>query len=223
MSELYNQSRYSSRDRRRKANVVLNILIGTVIVLILVVGSQLIRSGGDEQTSSNSEANPSTSDGSGETNEEAAVQPGDDEEAEEGDAAETAGEDSSQEEEETVEEAEGDPLAEATVTDGDPNSDVDKVIENPSWQPVGTEQSGPHTAVYEKNSQDWAEMTRAISYATGIPEDNMTIWFLGNNGTPNDARGTVSPKNNAGEKYRVAITFVEGEGWMPVTVEKLRQ
>ena len=35
-------SRFEHRDKRRKANMVLNILIGIVVVLILVVASSLL-------------------------------------------------------------------------------------------------------------------------------------------------------------------------------------
>ncbi|EAR63631.1 hypothetical protein B14911_06818, partial [Bacillus sp. NRRL B-14911] len=88
---------------------------------------------------------------------------------------------------------------------------------NPSWQPVGTSQTGEHTAVYE--GVDWNEMVQAITYATGIPESNMTIWFLGNNG-PNQSVGTVSTKDQQ-EKYRVYIEWVDGQGWKPVKMEEL--
>ena len=63
-------------------------------------------------------------------------------------------------------------------------------------------------------------MTKALSYATGIPESDMIIWFLGNNGGPNDAAGTISPKDKS-VKYKVYITWVENNGWKPTKIEKL--
>lgn len=98
---------------------------------------------------------------------------------------------------------------------------MDKTYENDDWEPVGTEQSGSHTATYDSSSKDWKEMIKAMSYATGISEDQMTVLWLGNNGGPQDAKGTIRDKST-GERYRVEITWVDEKGWKPVKVEKLR-
>jgi hypothetical protein len=68
---------------------------------------------------------------------------------------------------------------------------------------------------------DWQEMLQAISYATGVDQSNMTVWFLGNNG-PNKSVGTISTKDQS-EKYRVYIDWVDGQGWKPVKVEVLNE
>lgn len=64
-------------------------------------------------------------------------------------------------------------------------------------------------------------MLEAISYATGVSKDNMTVIWLGNNGSPQDAKGTIRTKDS-GVKYQVAITWVDGKGWKPTKVEKLK-
>ena len=64
-------------------------------------------------------------------------------------------------------------------------------------------------------------VTEVVPYATGISEDQMTVLWLGNNGGPQDAKGTIRDKST-GERYRVEITWVDGKGWKPVKVEKLR-
>jgi hypothetical protein len=95
------------------------------------------------------------------------------------------------------------------------------VTENPSWKPVGTSQSGEHTAVYDKGSADWQEMLNAISYATGLDQGNMTVYWLGRDkSTPNGSFSTVASKDNK-QKYNVYIQWVDGQGWKPTKVEDI--
>ncbi|WP_240050911.1 YrrS family protein [Metabacillus litoralis] len=216
-----NNSRYEKRDKRRKTNVVLNTLIGLVFVLILVIGSQLIfgDSGAEKTAKYNeqpdiklaSEENKAEQDDSNEKTAE------NDDKSEDKDLNEDEGiEEEAKEDEETEE----DSFEQATITEGEPGSEIAETIENPAWSPIGTSQTEPHSANYTKGSQDWNEMTKALSYATGIPESDMIIWFLGNNGGPNDAAGTISPKDKS-VKYKVYITWVENNGWKPTKIEKL--
>ncbi|MFY0757474.1 YrrS family protein [Metabacillus dongyingensis] len=219
LSKLSKGSRFENRDKRRKANVVLNILIGIVVILILVIGSQLLLGGDDsEQASKDTEEETGSNQIENEKNKEEK----DKEQDAETDQDSSEEEDAAKEEENAEEQSEESEAGEEVVTEGDPNSNVDQIIENPGWKPVGTSQSGPHSAQYDKNSQDWAEMIKAMSYATGISESDMTIWFIGNNGSPNDAKGTISSKDKT-QNYKVEITWVENEGWKPVKVEKLKQ
>ncbi|MFL6560901.1 MAG: YrrS family protein, partial [Bacillus sp. (in: firmicutes)] len=109
------------------------------------------------------------------------------------------------------------------VTEGDGNSNVQTETENPSWQPVGTSQTGEHTAVYDKSSVDWQEMLNAISYATGLDQSNMTVYWLGRDkSTTNGSFGTVASKDNQ-QKYNVYLQWVDGQGWKPTKVEKLAE
>jgi hypothetical protein len=217
-------SRYEKRDKRRKTNVVLNTLIGIVALLILVIGSQLIFGGSDSEKTAKYNEQPDIKLANEEESNEEAIA---DEEKEEDENSNKSNEEldenndgKADSEEKSDEEATEDPFEQATITEGDPGSGVEETIENPGWAPVGTSQTGQHSANYEKGSQDWAEMTKALSYATGIPESEMIIWFLGNNGSPNDAVGTISPKDKSA-KYKVYITWVENEGWKPTKIEKI--
>lgn len=223
MSKLSKGSRFENRDKRRKANVVLNILIGIVVILILVIGSQLMLGGNDsEQASKGTKEETGSNQIENEKNKEEKdkEQTAKEDAESEQDSSEEA--DAAEEDENAKEEPEESEAGEEVVTEGDPNSNVDQIIENPGWKPVGTSQSEPHAAQYDKNSQDWAEMIQAMSYATGLSESDMTIWFIGNNGSPNDAKGTISSKDKT-QNYKVEITWVENEGWKPVKVEKLKQ
>ena len=224
----FSTSRYEKRDKKRKTNIVLNTLIGIVLVLIFVIGSQLILGANQSEKTAKYNEQPDIKLASDEeSTKEPAAETEENEEAEVEDpeASEEQGEEGSEETENTEdndtaeEESTEDPFEQATITEGEPGSGVAETIENPAWEPVGTSQSEPHSANYDKNSQDWKEMTKTLGYATGIPEAEMIIWRLENNGSPNDAVGTISPKDQSA-KYKVYITWVENKGWMPTKIEK---
>ncbi|WP_035390944.1 YrrS family protein [Bacillus sp. UNC125MFCrub1.1] len=217
-------SRFEHRDKRRKANMVLNILIGIVVVLILVVASSLLIFNKPKDTNVADE--PSKTAPASSENKQNSEEDVKDQKKDTSDDADAKKDDSSDKKDDTKktddeEEPNKDALKDATETDGGKTSDVDKTYENDNWEPVGTEQSGSHTATYDANSKDWKEMIKSMSYATGISEDQMTVIWLGNNGGPQDAKGTIRDKST-GERYRVEITWVDEKGWKPVKVEKLK-
>ncbi|MCY7471754.1 YrrS family protein [Bacillus safensis] len=217
-------SRFEHRDKRRKANMVLNILIGIVVVLILVVASSLLifnKPKDPDVADAPSKTAPATSENKQNSQEDVK-----DPKKDTSDDSDAKKDDSSDQDDETKktddeEKPNKDALKDAKETDGGKTSDVDKTYENDDWEPVGTEQSGSHTATYDSSSKDWKEMIKAMSYATGISEDQMTVLWLGNNGGIQDAKGTIRDKST-GERYRVEITWVDEKGWKPVKVEKLR-
>ena len=204
-------SRTGKLSKRRKTNLILNSLIAIVLLLIVIVSVNIFF--GDSQTGENNESPAEVKDDKADNRENAgsgtSVKPKEDQESVQPEEEENAEADDDSTEEEKI------------VTEGGSSEDVKETIVDPGWKPVGTEQTGEHAAVYDESSVDWKEMLRAISYATGIDEENMTIWFLGNNGGPNQAAGTVSEKGSD-EKLRVAIEWVDNEGWKPVKVEVLK-
>ncbi|WP_436373062.1 YrrS family protein [Cytobacillus sp. BC1816] len=214
------ESRFGKREKRKKTNIILNSLIALVIVLIIVVSAKIFFGGNndqavpaDEQTASESKQNESNRE-----DQDNDIEQDKSKDKEKADK-ESDKEDKKAEEKKAEDESEED--KEQVVTEGGSGPDVEKTIENPAWKPVGTSQSGEHTAVYDQNHVDWQEMLSAISYATGIEQGNMTVWFLGNNG-PNSSVGTISTKDKS-EKYRVYIDWVDGEGWKPSKVEVLNE
>ncbi|MEC1753800.1 YrrS family protein [Bacillus mojavensis] len=231
-----NQSRYENRDKRRKANLVLNILIAIVSILIVVVAANLfINSPSSKDVSKDSEtAQKQESPASGKTekksDEDIKDSKKDTSDKSEKDSEKSSDSDSDSKKDDSSKSDDSDsdsssdsddPLKDAKVTEGGSSSDVEKTYENPDWKAVGTEQKGEHAATYDSSSQDWAEMLKAISYATGVSTDNMTVLWLGNNGSPQDAKGKILDKTS-GEKYQVTITWVDGKGWKPTKVEKLK-
>lgn len=214
-------SRYDQRTKKRKTNLILNSLIGMVLLLIIIVSVNIFfldNERADDKTLSdennkieNKESNQgtdsestNTGNTSSEKEEEETTDDGDSEETE------TTEESKNVEEEESAEE-------EAIVSEGGEDSNVLRTIVNPSWKPVGTSQSGEHVTQF--GGVDWDEMVQAITYATGLTADNMTILFLGNNGH-NKAVGTVYPKDKS-QFFKVYIEWVDGQGWKPTMVEEL--
>ncbi|UTL71460.1 YrrS family protein [Bacillus halotolerans] len=230
-----NQSRYENRDKRRKANLVLNILIAIVSILIVVVAANLfINSPSSKDVSKDSEtAQKQESPASGKTEKKSdedikdskkdtSDSEKDSEKSSDSDSDSKKNDSSKSDDSDSDSDSNSDdPLKGAKVTEGGSSSDVEKTYENPDWKAVGTEQKGEHAATYDSRSQDWAEMLKAISYATGVSTDNMTVLWLGNNGSPQDAKGKILDKTS-GEKYQVTITWVDEKGWKPIKVEKLK-
>lgn len=97
---------------------------------------------------------------------------------------------------------------------------VIEAFTNPSWGPVGTEQSEPHTTQFDSSSQDWKEMLKAVTLATGVEESNMIIWRIGNGGSPSTAIANISTSDQQ-YRYRVHIEWVENEGWQPTLVKQI--
>ena len=221
--DLSQNSRSGLRSKRRKTNLILNSLIIIVLLLIIIVAFKIFASGGDEKVSA-----PKTDP---KMEEKQAVHKEKEEQAsskeENTPADETAADEEKQTDEEGSEQAttatEQEDDSQAVVTDGGGSSNIIRTIENPAWKPVGTSQTGEHTPVYEKESVDWQEMLNAISYATGLDPGNMTVYWLGRDkSAANSSIGTVYSKDQQ-EKYRVYITWVDGDGWMPTKVEELKE
>ncbi|WP_158233023.1 MULTISPECIES: DUF1510 family protein [unclassified Sporosarcina] len=96
-----------------------------------------------------------------------------------------------------------------------------KVVVNPDWKPVGTKQSGEHVSKYDGQSDDWHEKKKAISYATGMSEDQLYFDRIQNGGSPQKSEGIVRSKDNS-KKFKVYLQWVDGQGWKPVKMEVLK-
>jgi len=227
-------AKYQSRlDKRSKknSNKILNIMIAVVLLLIVVVGATIVMGGGDEKASSNaadtetkdtdkSNKNAEKDDKSVSLDEDkkSEEKENEDKKDEEKKSDEEKQKDKASEEEDTVK-LEGEEQSELKVEDSDePN--VKKTMVHPKWKPVGTEQTGEHVSSYEPGSVDWQEKVKTISYATGIPEENMTIWFIEGNGGPQKSMATVTAKDTK-TPYRVYLQWVDGKGWQPTKVQEL--
>ena len=200
------RTRYQQRSKRKKTNFILNGLIIVVILLIVFVSYSIFHTNDEKNADKNKDSDTKTG-----------QQASGDKET----ASSTTGSDNTDENTTTEEEEEEESEDGEVVTEGGSDSNVIKTIENSSWQPVGTTQTGEHVASYSEGV-DWNEQIKALSYATGLDSGNRTLWFLGNNNQdPHKSIGTVSSKDKSA-KYRVYIEWVDGSGWKPTKVEEIK-
>ncbi|HHQ0439748.1 TPA: YrrS family protein [Listeria innocua] len=186
-------SRSKQNTKRKKTNLVLNLLI--ILVSLLIIGSLyfvLFKTESDPTQQENKTASSNAK------KEDAAK------------STKTSEKKSTSSDEKTTE----------TTKSDDPN--VAKVITK-DWKPIGTEQTGDHVNSYSSTSVDWQEKRKAFSAATDIPISNTSLWFVEQGADPaTQAIGTLSTKENPDKAYRVYITWVDGEGWQPTKVEELK-
>ena len=204
-------TRYTRTSKKKKANTVLNILIGAVFVAIIFLGSQLFFGKGNNTEQASTEQEPTKIETEVEENEEENVEP----------TEEPKEEEALPEEDVTEDPVEEEPVAEEenVVEENTTDAQVKQVITNSSWAPVGTTQSEPHTSVYDSSHVDWAEKIKAINYALGKSESDYTLWFLGNGGDAHSAIARVTVKGTS-EHYRVYLQWVTNQGWKPVKMER---
>lgn len=147
-------------------------------------------------------------------------------ESEESNDEQRSSQEDSQQEKEQEEETQ-------TSEGGDENSAVEKQqLETPDdsnvkeaytadWEPVGTSQEGPHTVVIDQDTQEWAEIMKAVSLATGLERNNMIAWWVTRAGEQR-VEATVTNSSQT-EVYRVYLQWVTGEGYRPERVEVLEE
>lgn len=109
---------------------------------------------------------------------------------------------------------------EATVKEVSTNdNNVIKAYEG-DWDPIETEQEGPHTTTYDTGSKDRIEIKEALVMVTGLEEDNLIEHWIGRGGE-GKVIATVSD-NDHEEIYKVYLQWIDGEGWQPTKYEELK-
>lgn len=101
--------------------------------------------------------------------------------------------------------------------------EVDEQPSRPSedeWQPIGTTQSELRLE-FSEGTVNRQEMDRALSYASGLSEGEMTVWRIENAGDGRSVRGVVSNYENSETPYEIYLEWVDGEGWLPVQLNQL--
>ncbi|MGJ9382880.1 YrrS family protein [Salipaludibacillus sp. CF4.18] len=99
--------------------------------------------------------------------------------------------------------------------DSNNNSEED----DEEWSPIGTEQD-ELSLVFDSGHVNREEMDKALQYATGLKDNNMEVWRIENGGDSKTAVGFVSTYDGRHTPYKVTLSWVEGEGWKPVSVEE---
>lgn len=216
-------TRLDQRNHKRKKNNILNILIGIVILLIIIVTVNLV-TGDDEKES----ATTNTKTEQEENTENESKEQEKDKESEEVVGNSTGSTDSTSSSEETTSETEENESTQTEENEGgtvttEPSDEtnVDSVVIDSGWQPVGTEQSGNHVSSYDNSSVDWDEKVKALAYAANLDTSNMYVKFIGNGGSPQKSIGTVTSKDGS-EIYRISLEWIDGEGWKPTKKEILK-
>lgn len=218
-------SRLDQRNHKRKKNNILNILIGIVILLIIIVTVNIVTGDNDEDSDNTSKTKSEQVEESTENESENEEK---EKESEEVVGSSTESADSSSSTEETTTETEENENNEtegnedSTVTTEPSNdSNVESVVIDSGWQPIGTEQSGEHVSSYNSSSVDWDEKVKALAYGANLDPSNMYVKYLGNGGSPQKSIGTVTSKDGS-EIYRISLEWVDGEGWKPTKKEILK-
>ncbi|WP_078379603.1 YrrS family protein [Sutcliffiella halmapala] len=211
-------SRYGRTTKRKKTNLILNVLIGIVFIFIIFLSSQLFfgknttEPAGKEVDTNEQELNDSAEQDAEEENGSTPA-----EEEEEASKEEEKREDEEEIDEDTEENEDG----EAQVSENSDDPNVIKTITNPSWAPVGTSQSEPHVSIYDESHVDWKEKLNAITAATGLSGDAYTLYYLGNGGSEHHAIASIKDKAS-GESFKVYLEWVTGKGWKPLKVEQVK-
>lgn len=210
-----NNRRMNIRQNRKKKNKILNILIGIVLLLIIIVVVNIVTDDNTEEAAVEQEVSDTL-----ETEDDSAEVDLDEDQEEESSTNESNTQNepsnSTSEEDKTTE------TSENTTTEQQSSSnsqDVNATVD-PSWEPIGTTQTGEHVSSYDSSSVDWAEKVEALAYAAGLEPSNMYVKFLGNGGSPQKSIGTVTSKDGK-EIYRISLEWVDGQGWKPTKREKL--
>lgn len=204
----------ATRTKRRKdykMDRTLNYLIGIVSVLI-VISLIVIFTGNEDEKIAEESAEETPVD----------KKPVEEEENEEGieeDSEETDLQPSTQEEEPAEEEpTEADSGAPTVSSSNQPT--VDEVWTNDAWEPYPTAQTGEHTSTFTEGHVDYEEKLNAIYSVIPLEQQESILWSIKNNGNAKSAIAVIS-SNDKVQKFRVAIEWIDGQGWMPQQVEVL--
>ena len=210
--EHVNRAQENTRTNRRKEdkmNRTLNYLIALVSVL-LVITLGVIFMTGDEDEAGEQQAG------------DAAVQSENPQAVEQEDETED-GQDKSNEptnDESAEDDSKLDAEEDAAVVNASDDPLVAEVWTSEAWQAYPTAQTGEHRSTFAQGDIDYEEKLQSIFSVVPIEQQDSIIWSVKNNGNAKSAIAVVS-SNDKAQKYRVAIEWIEQQGWKPVQVEVL--
>ncbi|WP_408868818.1 YrrS family protein [Brochothrix campestris] len=189
-------SRLTKSQRRKKTNLILNIMIGVLLVLIATTLYFVIL------TTGNNEPLDGVKVAKNEVSSEQVKQRSDD------DAS------SSTKKKQTTQ-------LTKKITKGESNSTI-KETWTADWQPIGTKQTGQHVNSYESTTVDWSEKLAAVAAALEQPVNVLEIWYVENGSAAgSDSIATVSLKSGGAPAYRAYLSWVDQKGWQVDKIEVL--
>ncbi|OZU89892.1 hypothetical protein CIL03_01765 [Virgibacillus indicus] len=223
MSDNDKNSRLDKFEKRRKntKNISILLIIGGILIIILL-GIWLFGGGNDEENANQPDEasediviNEDNENSNTEENDSNADNENSDTDSE--NTEET--EDDSNNDQKSDEENNEDNNENVETEEVEPSDDNVSKAYTGNWEPIGTEQEGPHTTTYEEGTADRQELKQAASVATGIAENDMIEWWYENGG---DQKVIATVSNNAQtEIYRVYLSWIDEKGWQPTKVEEL--
>lgn len=223
MSDNDKNSRLDKFEKRRKntKNISILLIIGGILIIILL-GIWLF-GGGNNEENANQPDEASEDIVINEDNENSNTEENDsnaDNENSDTDSENTEEtEDDSNNDQKSDEENNEDNNENVETEEVEPSDDNVSKAYTGNWEPIGTEQEGPHTTTYEEGTADRQELKQAASVATGIAENDMIEWWYENGG---DQKVIATVSNNAQtEIYRVYLSWIDEKGWQPTKVEEL--
>ncbi|MDP4104841.1 MAG: YrrS family protein [Bacillota bacterium] len=216
-NDFQGSSRANYRAKRKKTNLVLNGLIGIVLLLIVFVAYSIFLSGNDK-TAANKDGQITAAKT---TTEKKSVNKTKNDTS--SDAKNTTTQNSSKENNNQVVGDQANTAASSSTSkDNQTNSDQQQTVNGPDANTTAPASSTQHVTSYDSNSQDWQQMLQTMSSAAGIDQGNMTVWFLGSDkSTPGGSVGTISAKDNKGQKFRVYLQW-DGQGYKATKVEQVQ-
>ncbi|MDP4154178.1 MAG: YrrS family protein [Bacillota bacterium] len=216
-NDFQGSSRANYRAKRKKTNLVLNGLIGIVLLLIVFVAYSIFLSGNDK-TAANKDGQTTAAKT---TTEKKSVNKTKNDTS--SDAKNTTTQNSSKENNNQVVGDQANTAASSSTSkDNQTNSDQQQTVNGPDANTTAPASSTQHVTSYDSNSQDWQQMLQTMSSAAGIDQGNMTVWFLGSDkSTPGGSVGTISAKDNKGQKFRVYLQW-DGQGYKATKVEQVQ-
>lgn len=222
MSRDMNQTRSDKFEKRRKSTkaITIGIIAASILVIILLGIWVFGGSGGEEQNADENENSSSDEDS------DFLITEPDEEEEENNNSTDNEengqdeqNNDNNEQENENEQNEDIEQNNNVETESVEPSDDNVSDAYTGNWDPIGTEQEGPHTTTYDDGSQDRIEIKEATSMVTGIDADNMVEWLV-ENGGDQKVIATVSDKDET-QTFRVYLQWVDGEGWQPTKVEEL--
>jgi hypothetical protein len=232
----FNDSRDGSRSlkraKRRKTNIILNSLIGLVLLLIIIISVSIFSGdsgekekskeqkvekmvSGDKKVNTGKESSSSSENTDGKDDSSSVKEQTTKTASKTVNVNEKSVSQKKSAADDKKDDRESSDSQDVTEGGGD---NVKSTIIKPGWEPIGTSQTGP----FSNGDIDWAEREKALAYAIGVDQSNMTNWYLGRAGE-DQSIGTISAKDNPDKTYRVYLKWQDGKGWKPVKVEELIQ
>lgn len=213
-----NNSRVDKNVKRRRNSkfIALFLSIGVVLVF-LMIGFWIFGGSGDVASEDPVDTENADEDYFLEMEEDEDVDSGD--QGETNDEAEDSSDEQAENETEELEE-ENQENEDIVTEETEPSDENVEEAFTGNWPAIDTTQSGPHTTVYDKGSQDRIEIKEAVSLATGINGNDMIEWWVENGGDQQKVIATVSDQAET-ETFRVYLSWVDNEGWQPTKVETL--